>query len=70
MYLIVINAHSKWLEVVPMGVCSVLTTIQALRTQFAQFGIQEMIVSDNGPQFVAREFENFCKVKMVFSTFE
>ena len=61
MYLIVIDAHSKWLEVVPMGVCSALTTIQALRTLFAQFRIPEMIVSDNGPQFVAREFENFCK---------
>ena len=60
-YLIVIDAHSKWLEVIPMGVCSATTTIQALRTLFAQFGIPESIVSDNGPQFVAREFQNFCK---------
>ena len=59
------DAHSKWQEVVPMGVCSPLTTIQALRTLFAQFGIPETIVSDNGPQFVAREFENFCKANGV-----
>ena len=57
MYLVVIDAHSKWLEVVSMGVCSALTTIQALRTLFAQFRIPETIVSDNGPQFVAREFD-------------
>ena len=61
MYLIVIDAHSKWLEALPMGGCSALTTFQALRTLFAQFGIPETIVSNNGPQFVAREFENFCK---------
>ena len=44
-----------------MGVRSALTTIQALRTLFTQFGFPKTIVSDNGPQFVAREFEDFCK---------
>ena len=61
MFLVVIDAHSKWLEVIPMGVCSATTTIQALRTLFAQFGIPELIVSDNGPQFVATEFQEFCQ---------
>ncbi len=61
MFFVVIDAHSKWLEVVPMGTCSASTTIQALRTLFSKFGIPESIVSDNGPQFVAHEFELFCK---------
>ncbi len=61
MYLIVIDDHSKWLEVIPMGVCSAATTIQVLHILFAQFGLPESIVSDNGPQFIAKEFEHFCK---------
>ena len=61
MYLIVIDVHTKLTEAVPMGVCSALTTIQALQTLFTQFGIPETTVSDNGPQFVTDEFENFCK---------
>ncbi len=60
MYLVVIDAHSKWLEVVPMGVCTATSTVQALRTIFARFGVQESIVSDNSPQFVAAEFQAFC----------
>ena len=61
MYLIVIDAHSKWLEVLPMTTATALTTIQHLRTLFARFGVPESLVSDNGPQFTAEEFQLFCK---------
>ena len=61
MYLIVVDAHSKWLEVLPMTTATALTTIQHLRTLFARFGIPESLVSDNGPQFTAAEFQLFCK---------
>ena len=61
MFLVVIDAHSKWLEVIPMSTSRALTTIQTLRTIFARLGIPESIVSDNGPQFVSAEFEQFCE---------
>ena len=62
MFLIVIDAHSKWIEVFPMATATALTTIQQLRQLFAQFGIPESIVSDNGPQFAAAEFQEFCRL--------
>lgn len=62
MFLIVIDAHSKWIEVFPMATATALTTIQRLRQLFAQFGIPESIVSDNGPQFAAAEFQEFCRL--------
>ena len=62
MFLVVIDAHSKWIEVFPMATATALTTIQQLRQLFAQFGIPESSVSDNGPQFVATEFQEFCRL--------
>ena len=61
MYLLVVDAHSKWLEVLPMRTTTAEATIHQLRTLFARFGIPETIVSDNGPQFTADVFEQFCK---------
>ncbi|XP_041379456.1 uncharacterized protein LOC121392177 [Gigantopelta aegis] len=34
-------------------------TIQELRLIFARFGLPEIIVTDNGPQFVSKELEEF-----------
>ena len=35
--------------------------IQALRTWFAQFGLPEMVVMNNGPGFASEEFEVFLQ---------
>ena len=56
----VIDAHSKWIEVFPMAAVTALTTIQRLGQLFSQFGIPKPIVLDNGPQFAAAEFREFC----------
>ena len=34
-------------------------TIEVLRKWFAKFGIPMQLVSDNGPQFISNEFEQF-----------
>ena len=54
-----IEAHSKGIEVFLMTTLNVFTTIQELRQLLAQFGIPECVVSDNGTQFAAEEFESF-----------
>lgn len=53
MFLIVVDAHSKWLEVIPMATTTAEKTLEALRTLFAQYGLPRRLVSDNGPQFTA-----------------
>ena len=62
MFLVVVDSHSKWLEVIPMKTATAKTTVQRLRTLFSKFGVPESIVSDNGPQFAAAEFQDFCKL--------
>ena len=60
MILVVVDAHTKWLEAIPTGHSSTATTtVSKLRSLFSTFGIPEMVVSDNGPAFTATEFSQF-----------
>ncbi|KRY56479.1 Uncharacterized protein T03_3767, partial [Trichinella britovi] len=60
MFLIVVDAHSKWPEVLHMPHITTEQTIESLKTVFARFGFPEVLVSDNGTQFTSTEFTIFC----------
>ena len=40
-------------------------TITVLREMFARYGIPRTVVSDNGPQFVSEEFQQFMGLNSV-----
>lgn len=61
MYLVMVDAHSKWPEVHIMKSTTACMTIQVLRGLFSRYGIPHILVSDNGPQFCAEEFSTFLK---------
>ena len=61
MYLVVIDAHSKWPEVFSMSSTTTEHTIDALRQLFSRYGLPDQLVSDNGPQFTSKEFAMFLK---------
>ncbi|OWF38171.1 Uncharacterized protein K02A2.6 [Mizuhopecten yessoensis] len=61
MYMIVADAHSKWLDVIRMSSTTTTSSINALRYLFASYGLPKELVSDNGPQFTAAEFTTFLK---------
>ena len=61
MFLVVVDAHSKWVEVIPVSSTTSSSTIEVLRDLFARFGISEQIVSDKGAQFVSEEFQAFVR---------
>ena len=56
MYLVLIDAHSKWIEAFCTPSATSSAVIEELRPLFAQF---ETIVTDNGTCFVSLEIENF-----------
>ena len=58
-WLITVDAYSKWPEVIPMKVTTATRTIEELRTIFVRWGLSEQIVTDNGPQFISEEFHKF-----------
>ncbi|XP_050709686.1 uncharacterized protein K02A2.6-like [Eriocheir sinensis] len=61
-YLIVVDAYSKWPEIIPMQSTTSSNTIRTLMQIFAVHGLPERIVSDNGPQFCSQEFKDFLTV--------
>lgn len=62
-FLIVVDAYSKWLEVIPLSSTTSLKIIKALRSLFARYGIPEELLSDNGPQLAAEEFTRQNEIK-------
>ena len=61
MVLVMIDAHSKWIEAVPTTTATSAAVIEVCRERFAQFGLPETVVTDNGSCFVSSEFEAFLK---------
>ncbi|CAH0716737.1 unnamed protein product, partial [Brenthis ino] len=59
-YFIMIDAHSKWIEVFIMSRTDAEATIAVLRTTFARFGHPLQLVTDNGPPFASLDFNNYC----------
>ena len=62
MFLLLIDAHSKWPEIIEMTSTTASRTVDELRRLFATYGLPEQVVTDNGPQFIAQEFSTFMKL--------
>lgn len=60
-YLIIVDSHSKWLEVMRVSSTTSSFTISALQDLFSRYGLPLEIVSDNGPQFTSDEFKDYLK---------
>ena len=60
-FLILVDAHSKWIEVKTVTNATSVITIEHLRSIFATHGLPEILVSDNGSVFTSTEFSEFVK---------
>ena len=61
MFLVIIDAHSKWLDVYKLNSANMTATVEKLRISFATHKIPEDLVSYNGSVFTSLEFTNFMK---------
>ena len=70
MFLIVVDAYSKWVEVAIMSDATATSTVNKLRQIFATHGLPQVTVSDNGPAFTGDSYTQFIKrngIKQIYS---
>ena len=65
MYLVIVDAHSKWLDVQIMH----SITTEKLRSVFATHGLPRQIVTDNGTSFTSDKFQEFVSMNDIKHTF-
>ena len=61
MFLIAVDAFSKWPEVRAISSTTVPVTLNVLREWFSVHGIPEQVVTDNGSQFTSEGFKVFME---------
>ena len=64
-FLVVVDAHSKWVDIYTTSGTTAKETIKCLQHSFSTFGLPVSIVSDNGPCFTSQEFKDFAKNSVI-----
>lgn len=59
--LVIVDAHSKWIDAHIAPSTFFTATISKLRSTFATHKLPEVILSDNGPAFTSCEFQQFVQ---------
>ncbi|UYV60465.1 K02A2.6-like [Cordylochernes scorpioides] len=60
-YLLIVDYFSKYPEIYQLQDMTTDTIIRRLKRTFSNFGIPETLVSDNGPPFFSKEYQNFTR---------
>jgi hypothetical protein len=55
-YVLVVDAYSKWPACVPLRTLSSSSVIAEVERIFSDFGVPEVVMSDNGSQYDCEEF--------------
>jgi len=58
-YLLLVDYYLRFIEVVKLSATTTKSVISAMMPIFARYGIPDVIVSDNGPQYSSQEFGEF-----------
>ncbi|XP_018403221.1 PREDICTED: uncharacterized protein LOC108780125 [Cyphomyrmex costatus] len=70
MFMLIIDAHSKWPEVIDMNTCTQASrVISEFQKIFTRFGLPRHLVTDNGPQYTSTEFRKFLRINGVKHSF-
>ena len=59
--LVAVDKITKWIEAVPITSSTALTAVNFIKSIIFRFGVPHNIITDNGTNFTAPEFQNFCE---------
>jgi hypothetical protein len=55
-----VDKFTKWIEVKSVASITVNKVVEFISEIMYQFGVHNNIITDNGTQFIVREFRYFC----------
>ena len=61
-YVIIVDYYSDFFEIKELSSTTCASVVKFCKEQFARYGIPDVLMSDNGPQFSCAEFTDFAKV--------
>ena len=70
MFLLIVDACSKWPEIYEMINTTAGATVRIFEAVCGRYGFPEVLVSDNGGQFQSEMFKEFCSkygIKHIFA---
>ena len=59
--LVAVDKFTKWIEAVPITSSTATTAVNFIKSIIYRFGVPNSIITDNGTNFIAEEFQSFCK---------
>ena len=62
MFLILVDAHSKWMDIYTMSSITIEATIGNLKASLSTHGLPDVLVTDNGPSFKSEGFRQFVSL--------
>ena len=62
MFLILVDSHSKWMDIYTMSSITSEATIGNLKASFSTHGLPDVLVTDNGPSFKSESFRQFVSL--------
>jgi hypothetical protein len=60
-YLVSVDYYSRYIDINPLSSISSASVINKMKNLFAQHGVPETVISDNGRQFSSAEFAEFAR---------
>ena len=60
-YIVLVDFYSDFIEVKQLQENNSSSVIDFFKEQFSRYGIPDTLVTDNGPQFTSREFQQFSR---------
>lgn len=60
-YVVIIDYTTRYFDIHKLDDCKSSTVINKIKNTFAKFGIPQIVISDNGPEYRSSEFRQFAK---------
>ena len=60
-YLLMVDYFSRYVEVIKLTSITSNPVIAGMKSIFSRYGIPELLITDNGPQYVCKEFKEFAE---------